>query len=89
MFTFFKKKLATDTSAEEIKRITTILEKNKVKYEVRTIRGRGSVGSGLDAHAYASGNLSMYKGASEPIFIYTIHVNLKEYDLARKLIWGS
>lgn len=88
MLGLFLKKLATDTSAEEIRRTTTILEQNHIHYEVRTIRARGTIGSALDANAYATGNIPMYKNAAPPTFIYTVHVSRKDYTLARKLVWG-
>jgi len=89
MLGLFLKRLAIDTSAEEIRRITTILEQNSLHYEVRTARSRGSIGSGLDAHSYARANLAMYKGASQPAFIYSVYVRRKDYDLARKLMLES
>lgn len=89
MFTFFKMKLAVDTSSEEITRITTILKNNHIKYELRTLRARGSIGSALDSQSYASANLSLYKGSSQPGFIYSIFVDRKDAEIARKLVWGS
>ena len=89
MFGLFMKKLAVDTSAEEIRRTTTILEKNNLKYEIRTTRTRGTIGSALDARSYANANLAMYKGASQPSFIYSVYVKPKDYDRARKLTRGS
>lgn len=89
MFTLFMKKLSVDTSAEEIRRTTTILEQNNIKYEIRTTRTRGTIGSALDARSYANANLPMYKGASQPSFIYTVYVKPKDYDLACGLVRKS
>ena len=89
MFGFFMKRIAIDTSAEEVRRISSILEQNNLKCEVRTERTRGSIGSSLDAASYAQGNIAMYKGASQPTFIYSVYVNRKDYDCARKLIGRS
>ena len=86
MFVLFKKKLVVDTSAEEIRRTTTILEKNKVPYELRTIRSSGSIMSAIDAGTYARANIAMYKGASQPTFVYTVYVKRKFYDRALDLI---
>ena len=83
------KKLVTDISAEEIRRATTVLEQNGIKYEIRTMRTRGLIGSALDAGSYAQGNISMYRGAPQPTFIYSVYVNRKSYAHARKLLWGS
>ncbi|MBN1265729.1 MAG: hypothetical protein JXA25_09565 [Anaerolineales bacterium] len=89
MISLFMKKLTVDTSAEEIRRTTTILEQNNLKYEIRTSRSRGSIGSAMDARTYANANLAMYKGASQPTFIYSVYVKGKEYDRARNLVKGS
>ncbi len=85
MFTFFKKKLIVDTSAEAIAKVTTILDENKIAYEMHTVRARGNIGSALDARSYAQGNIAMYKGASQPTYVYYIYVSRKDYDQARKL----
>ena len=86
MFVLFKKKLVVDTSAEEIRRTTTILEQNKIPYELRTTRSRGSITSAIDAQTYARANIAMYKGASKPTFVYTVYVKRKFYDRALDLI---
>ena len=86
MFVLFKKKLVVDTSAEEIRRTTTILEQNKIPYELRTTRSRGSITSAIDARTYASANIAMYKGASQPTFVYTVYVKRKFYDRALEMI---
>lgn len=88
MFGLFLKKLATDTSAEEIRRITTILDQHKIKYEVRTTRTRGTIGLGMDAASYAKANLAMYHGAAGPSFIYSVYVSRKNFDIACKLMQG-
>ncbi len=85
-FGLFMKKLVTDTSAEEIARTTAVLERNNIHFEVRTQRSRGTIGSGMDAGAYARGNLAMYKGAAQPVFIYTVYVDPKDFQQARKLV---
>ena len=86
MFGLFMRRVAVDTSAEGIKRIETILQGNNIHHEVRSERSRGTIGMGLDAAAYARANLALYKGASEPTFIYSVYVNLKDYKRAKKLI---
>ena len=86
MLILFMKKLATDTSAEEIGRIKTILVQNKLKLEVWTSRGR--TGSERDSHTYLRSNPVMYGIAPEPVFIYTIYVRRKDYARARQLVLG-
>lgn len=89
LFGLLMKKLVLDTSAEEIRRTTEILEQNNVHYEVRTTRTRGTIGSAIDAGTYARANLALYKGAPQPAFIYTVYVDRKDYDRARKHIKES
>ena len=85
----FMKKLTVDTSAEGVRRLATILEQNNIRYEIRTTRTRGSVGSAMDARSYAQGNLPLYKGTSQPMVIYSIYVDRKYYYLALKLLHGK
>jgi hypothetical protein len=87
MFVIFKKRLAIDTSSEAIRRMTDILEENGIKYEIRTIRSRGSIGTALDAQAYARGNLAMYKGSSQPSMVYQLYVDRKDFERAKDLIF--
>ena len=77
------KKLATDTSAEEISRIKTILAQNNLKFEIWTTRGR--TGSDFDSHVYLKSNPVM-NIAPEPVFIYSVYVNRKDYARARQLV---
>lgn len=89
MFALFQKKLTVDTSSEEIRRVTSTLEQNKIKYDLRTTRPRGTIGSAIDARTYARANLAFNKGAPEPIFVYTVYVKRKVYDIAREKIYGK
>jgi len=87
MFTLFMKKLATDTSAEEIGRIKTILVKNNLKFEVMIARGR--TGAMRDNHVYLKSSPVMYGIAPEPVFIYTVYVRRKDYARAKQLVLGA
>jgi len=89
MFSFFMKKIATDTSSEEIARIRLILEKNQIPFSVNSTRSRGVVGSAMDAQSYARANLTMYNQGAQPVFIYTVSVRRKDYALAHKLLYGA
>jgi hypothetical protein len=89
IFLFLLKKLTTDSSGEEIRRVSTILTENKVKYVVRTVRPRGSIGSAMDSRTYANANLAMYKGASLPSYVYMVYVKRKDYERARDLVYGD
>ena len=85
MFVLFKKRIAVDTSGEEIKRITNVLGENNIKYEIRTKRSRGSIGTAIDSRTYARSNLSMYKEAQSPPVVYMIWVKRKDYERANDL----
>jgi hypothetical protein len=80
------KRLILDPSSETVRRVTTILDENGIKYTLKTIRPRGSIGTGLDARSYAGANISMYKGSSQPQFVYSVYVRRKDYDRASDLI---
>ena len=80
------KRIAVDTSGKEIRRVTTVLEQNNIKYEVRTKRTTGSVGTALNAGAYARSNIAMYKGADTPPVVYMVYVRWKDYDHAFDLL---
>jgi len=85
MFTLLMKKLATDTSAEEISRIKSILVQNKIRFEIWTTRGR--TGSDHDSHVYLKSNPVIHNLAPEPIFIYSVYVKHKDFARARQLVF--
>jgi len=89
MFVIFKKRIATDTSGEEVRRITTILEQNDITYEIRTKRSRGVIGTAFDSISYARTNIAMYKGSSPPLFVYFIYVKRIDFQRAKALLFGS
>ena len=86
MFALLKKKIAVDTNSEAIRKITTLLEDYQIKYEIRTVRSRGVLGMGMDAQSYARSNIAVYKGSSQPQFVYTVYVRLRDVVRAKQLI---
>ena len=82
----FLKKLAVDTSAEGIRKVTDILKEAGVHYQFVTVRSRGSVGSFADARAYARSNIAMYKFSDKPNMIYYVFVSRKNYQKAKELL---
>ena len=82
----FLKKLAVDTSAEGLRKITDRLKEAGVHYQLVTVRSRGSVGSFADARAYARSNIAMYKFSDKPNMIYYVFVSRKNYLRAKDLI---
>jgi len=87
MFVLFKKRIAVDTSNEEISRVTTILDQNNIKYELLTKRTRGVYGSAYDARSYAGANVAMYKGSTQPTFIYMVYVKRRDYARAHEILF--
>ncbi|MDY6845699.1 MAG: hypothetical protein SVP52_01010 [Chloroflexota bacterium] len=85
MYVYFKKRIVVDTSPEEIRRVTNLLDQHAIKYELRTKRTRGSIGTALDSRAYARSNMPMYKGASKPPVVYMVYVKRKDYKRAYDL----
>jgi len=47
MFALLRKRIVVDTSSEEIRRVTTILERNKIKYDIRSKRTRARHGHAM------------------------------------------
>ena len=86
MFVLFKKRILVETNNESVTKALTVLEKNNIKYELRTIRTRGVFGTAFDAQSYARSNISMYKGSSQPGFVYMVHVKRRDYLRAKHLI---
>ena len=86
MFILLMKKLATDTSAEEISRIKYILDENKIKFEIWTTRGR--TGSERDSHVCLKSTPVIHNIAPEPMFIYSVYVKRKDFARARQLVFG-
>jgi len=86
MFVGFKKRILVDTSSEEARRVTNMLDEHKIKYELRTKRPRGAVGTALDARAYGRGNISMYKGAAPPMFVYMVYVKRKDFARVKQFL---
>jgi len=82
----FLKKLAVDTSAEGIRKITDKLKEAAIRYQLVTVRSRGSVGSFADAQAYARSNIAMYKFSNKPSMVYYVFVSRKAYQKAKDLI---
>jgi len=87
MFAFLKKRIVVDTSGEEIRRVTNLLDQQAIKYELRTKRTRGSIGTALDSMAYARSNIAMYKGTSTPPVVYMVYVNRSDYAKAYDLLY--
>jgi hypothetical protein len=84
MFILFMKKLATDTSAEEIGRIKTVLGQNNIKFEIWTSRGR--TGSEHDSVTDLKSAPVVHGLAPEPLFIYSVYVKRKDFARARQLV---
>ncbi|MDT8381856.1 MAG: hypothetical protein RQ728_06330 [Brevefilum sp.] len=87
MFAFLKKRIVVDLSGEEIRRVTNLLDQQAIKYELRTKRTRGSIGTALDSRSYAASNIAMYKGASTPPVVYMVYVNRSDYAKAFDLLY--
>ncbi len=58
MLSIIRRKLITETSSEEIARVCDLLKRNKVPYDVKTVRNRGSLKSALDIRDYAKANIA-------------------------------
>jgi hypothetical protein len=86
MFVFLKKRILVDTNNESVTKALAVLEKHHIKYDVRTIRSRGVLGTAMDAGSYARSNIAMYKESSQPGFVYMVYVKRSDYLKAKHLI---
>ena len=86
MFVLFMKRILVDTNNESVTNALALLEKNNIKYELRTIRSRGVIGTAMDARSYARSNIAIYKGSSQPSFVYIVYVKPRDYLQAKRLI---
>ncbi len=82
----FMKRLSVDTSAEGIRKITDKLKEAGIRHQVVTVKSGGSVGSFVDARAYAKSNVAMYKFGKKPGMVYYVYVSRKNYQKAKGLI---
>jgi hypothetical protein len=80
MFIPFMTRIVVDTSGEEIRGMTTVLEKNDIRYKICLKRTRVSIGSALDAVSYTRSNIAMYMGAAAPPVVYKVYVKRKDFD---------
>ena len=87
MFYFLMKKIATDTSSQEIARIREILTRNKIRFEVNPVRSQSTTGTYLDARSYARANIALYKNSATPTFVYYVYVWPKDYQRAFALLY--
>ncbi len=87
MFIFLKKRIVVDTSGQEIRRVTNLLDQHNIKYELRTKRTRGSIGTALDSRSYAASKIAMYKGSSTPPVVYMVYVKRSDYAKAYDLLY--
>lgn len=83
-----RRKLLSDTSAEELARVREILKREGIPYTEKTIRPRGVVGRSLDA-ATTSRYWVSYRWAGGDLtpFIYTLYVRRKDYERAKACCW--
>ena len=88
MFVLHKKRFTVDTSGQEIRRITPLLEQNSINYDISTKRARASIGTAIDARTYARANLTMYKGLDTPSVVTMVWVKWKDYERAFDLCFG-
>jgi hypothetical protein len=90
MITIFnRKKLAVDTSSQEITRITLKLKAAGIKYELHTSRSQSSFGMMLHGSMSAGighGAGGANAGIGSLFFVYTVYVARKDFERAKEAI---
>ena len=91
MITIFnRKKLLTDTSAEEIRRVTELLKQHHIPYEIVTKRSQSPAEMSFHANIGSKLGNGDAKTASycmgEITFIYHVYVRKSDYEKASGIV---
>ncbi len=87
MFVWFKKRIATDTSGEDARRITNISKKMIFIMKLEQNGCEGLQVLAIDSRYHARINQPLYKGSRQLSYVYMIYVRRKDYDRAYDLIF--
>lgn len=89
---FNREKLMADTSSQELNRVTDILRKNAISYDVVTKKNMTTFGqivhSNMSARiGHGSPSASTYKDlVGDVLYTYLVYVRRKDFEAAKKLI---
>lgn len=89
MIYFFNRKLlATESDPQKVGDIKLQLKKSGIHYSIDVIRSRGGIGQSIDSSMAAEAGLR-YNQFNTTSFIYKIYVRRKDYENARKVVYGK
>ena len=84
----FRKRLMIDTDAGELARVKSVLDKNAVRYDVKTTVSDNVLSRSFNSAA-AVRHRSSYSAMETQSYVYQLFVSLKDYDRAKALAYGS
>ncbi|HRX13555.1 MAG TPA: hypothetical protein P5087_00830 [Eubacteriales bacterium] len=83
MVTIFNRRLLVkDSSGIELTRITNMLKKEKIQYNIKTVISRGAVGRVLEAKTYYGFNQPY---SSDQTYVYFLYVRKNDYEKAKHI----
>lgn len=81
---FNRKKLLTDTSAEQLVNTKSKLDRAGITYFVKTKTSRSALGRGIDARIIMR-TPTMYRVDPPVTYVYYLYVKRKEYERAKQV----
>jgi hypothetical protein len=81
---FLRKRLLIETDPIEIARVTEILNKAAINYQIKTVVSRGAIGRAIDVQMFAHYRQAGYDKILQHVYI--IHVLKKDFQKANILI---
>lgn len=83
-----RKRLMMDTDPQELARVKLILDKNGIKYEVKTTVSDNVLSRSFNAKA-AETVKGTYSAMATQSYLYQLFVKPGDYARARKLVYGK
>ena len=83
-----RKRLMIDTNAQELARVKTVLDKNGIKYEVKTTVTDNVLSRSFNAKAAAT-HRTAYSAMDTQSYIYQLFVKPGDHAKARKAAYGK
>ncbi len=86
---FNRRKLFTDSSAEQSAKVWSRLEEHRIPYEMKTMRNHTAFGRNIHASMsmqVGAGGMGYDPFSDNMAYVYVIYVRRQDYDRARALI---
>ena len=88
IFFLNRKLLATESDPQQVGDVKSKLQKAGIPYSINPIRSRGVIGQTIDTSMAVSVGMR-FSQFNTTAFIYKIYVRRKDYEKARKSVYGK